>query len=117
MIDRAPVVASQHWIEADLAYLKERGHAQSQQDSQGTRSPGIAGEPARVAGWLRAVEHRDYTGAQALRCLAVRWLVGILGGLVLGLFLFGVLVTVAMLLPHESSRPHDRPRHDIPRAS
>jgi len=48
----------------------------------------------RLAAFLRAENASDYTGGRAVEYLVLRWAVGLLGGLVLLLFLYGAAVGV-----------------------
>lgn len=48
----------------------------------------------RLAAFLRAENASDYTGGRAVEYLLLRWAVGLLGGLILLLFLYGVAVGV-----------------------
>ncbi|GAA4169711.1 sensor histidine kinase [Phytohabitans flavus] len=48
----------------------------------------------RLAAFLRAENASDYTGARAVEYLALRWAAGLLGGVLLLLFLYGVAVCI-----------------------
>lgn len=70
----------------------------------GARS--LAGfERRRVARYLGEVEEHEFTGWQAMRYLALRWVVGLLGLFVLFLLGFGLAVAGSMLLAWTTGFP------------
>ncbi|MQA11500.1 MAG: sensor histidine kinase [Pseudonocardiaceae bacterium] len=62
----------------------------------------------RLTSLLRAETAEDYTDRQALRYLMVRWLVGVLGGLVLVLLALGVAFAATMLAIWLTALPVDQ---------